>query len=222
MGLLPRRSTRKKKRIPRLFPLPWLPRQELGGCFFCLPRLLGEPACLAWPDAGNSLLDSAVGSMAWIRWALLAGACLSWCPALEASEKGSHRTVTYVLRPEQTGAPSRRRQSGWQPLPPRTFNVELLNTRYSSSSSSSSRRNSGGNSRTTATTTTLERTRRMSKAGGPSMQLRLGPTVQLQHKPAAAAAFGKTGKLVARTKLQQRQSNGTTGAQGHPKPHLQG
>ncbi|XP_072848366.2 latent-transforming growth factor beta-binding protein 1 isoform X6 [Pogona vitticeps] len=163
--------------------------------------------------------------MAWVRWAFLVGACLFLSPALEASEKGSHRTVTYVLRPEETGAPSGRRQSGWQRLPPRTFNVELLDTRYSSSSGT--RRSNGGGSRTT--TTTLERTRRMSKAGSPSMQLRLGPTVQLQHhKPAsgrtaAAASFSKAGKLVARTKLQlQRQSNGTSSVQVHPKPHLQG
>ncbi|KAJ7340904.1 hypothetical protein JRQ81_004191 [Phrynocephalus forsythii] len=66
------------------------------------------------------------------------------------------------------------------------------------------------------------------------MQLRLGPTVQLQHKlaggrPAASSSsasfISKAGKLVARTKLQQqqRQSNGTAaGVQVHPKPHLQG
>ncbi|XP_044307620.1 latent-transforming growth factor beta-binding protein 1 isoform X10 [Varanus komodoensis] len=145
--------------------------------------------------------------MAWLRWAFLLGACAVLCPALEASEKRKLRTVTYVLRPGQSGASgSRSRQSGGQQ---RTFNVELLNARYSSTRRRSS--------------STLERTRRMSK--GSSVQLRLGPTVQLQHKPAsghtAAASFSKVGKHVARSKLQQRQSNSTSSAQVHSKPHLQ-
>ncbi|XP_062980305.1 latent-transforming growth factor beta-binding protein 1 isoform X1 [Elgaria multicarinata webbii] len=153
--------------------------------------------------------------MAWLRWAFLLGACgVFLSPALDASEKGKLRTVTYVLRPGQSGASSgsSRRQSGGQQSP-RTFNVELLDARYSTSS----RRRSSSSS-------TLERTRRMSKAS--SLQLRLGPTVQLQHKPAsshtaAAASFNKAGKHVARAKLQQRQSNSTSSLQAHSKPHLQ-
>lgn len=126
--------------------------------------------------------------MAWIRWTFLLCALLS--PLLEASEKGRLRTITYVLRPNQSmGISSSRRQQQQQQ---RTFNVELK-TGYSSSS--------------------LERTRRMSQGSLPSVQLRLGPTVQLQHKP------GK--QLPPRSRLQQRSSNATSSLQAQPKPRLQ-
>ncbi|XP_066474304.1 latent-transforming growth factor beta-binding protein 1 isoform X2 [Tiliqua scincoides] len=137
--------------------------------------------------------------MAWIRWAFLLCACVLLSPLLEASEKGRLRTITYVLRPDQSGASSSGRRQPQQQQ--RTFNVEL-NTRYSARRSS-----------------TLERTRRTSQVSSPSMQLRLGPAVQLQHKP--ATSLSKPGKLVPRSKLQQRGSNGTSGVQVRPKPHLQ-
>ncbi|XP_053238805.1 latent-transforming growth factor beta-binding protein 1 isoform X3 [Podarcis raffonei] len=153
--------------------------------------------------------------MAWIRWGFLLCACVFLSPALDASEKPKRRTITYVL-PGTSG--SRRQSGGQQQQHQRAFSVEVLNTRYSSTRRSSS-------------SSTLERTRRMSKARGPSVQLRLGPSVQLQHKPsssssvpappAASSTFSKAGKLVARSKLQQRQSNSTSSVQVHSKPHLQ-
>ncbi|CAI5770705.1 latent-transforming growth factor beta-binding protein 1 isoform X2 [Podarcis lilfordi] len=154
--------------------------------------------------------------MAWIRWGFLLCACVFLSPALDASEKAKRRTITYVL----PGTSGSRRQSGGQQQHQRAFSVEVLNTRYSSTRRSSS----------SSSSSTLERTRRMSKASGPSVQLRLGPTVQLQHKPssssvpaapAASSTFSKAGKLVARSKLQQRQSNSTSSVQVHSKPHLQ-
>ncbi|XP_077199531.1 latent-transforming growth factor beta-binding protein 1 isoform X4 [Paroedura picta] len=147
--------------------------------------------------------------MAWIQWGFLLCACLFWVPTRGVSEKGRLRTITYVLRPKQSGTSSSRLQSGGQP-PRTTFNVEL-NARYSA-------RGGGGSS------STLERTRRMSKASSPSMQLRLGPTVQIQHKPAShtAPSFSKVGKPGSRAKLQPRESNSSAvGGQVHPKPHLQ-
>nr|XP_028580116.1 latent-transforming growth factor beta-binding protein 1 isoform X5 [Podarcis muralis] len=157
--------------------------------------------------------------MAWIRWGFLLCACVFLSPALDASEKAKRRTITYVL-PGTSG--SRRQSGGQQQQHQRAFSVEVLNTRYSSTRRSSSSSSSSSS--------TLERTRRMSKASGPSVQLRLGPTVQLQHKPssssvpaapAASSTFSKAGKLVARSKLQQRQSNSTSRVQVHSKPHLQ-
>nr|XP_034964136.1 latent-transforming growth factor beta-binding protein 1 isoform X3 [Zootoca vivipara] len=156
--------------------------------------------------------------MAWIRWGFLLSACVFLSPALDASEKANRRTITYVL-PGTSG--SRQQSGGQQHQHQRAFSVEVLNTRYSSTRRSSS-----------SSSSTLERTRRMSKASGPSVQLRLGPTVQLQHKPgsssnsvpaaaAASSTFSKAGKLVARSKLQQRQSNSTSSVQVHSKPHLQ-
>ncbi|XP_053159827.1 latent-transforming growth factor beta-binding protein 1 isoform X4 [Hemicordylus capensis] len=146
--------------------------------------------------------------MAWLRWAFLLCACVCLSPVSEASEKGRLRTITYVLRPGQSGTSGSRRQSGGQQQQQqqqRTFNVEL-NTRYSARRSS-----------------TLERTRRMSKASGSgaSVQLRLGPSVQLQRKPAqhTPASFSKAGKLVPRAKLQLRESNSSV--QVHPKSNLQ-
>ncbi|XP_058020174.1 latent-transforming growth factor beta-binding protein 1 isoform X2 [Ahaetulla prasina] len=145
--------------------------------------------------------------MAWIRWAFLLCACAFWCPMLDASEKANVRTVTYVLQP---GASQSRRQSGRQQQ--RLFNLELVDTPY-------------GNSRRSSTST-LERSRRMSKPSNPGVQLRLGPTVRLQHKPAgihtaaSSSSYAKAGKIVLRSKTQQRQSNGTSGAKIHPKAHL--
>ncbi|KAL8185725.1 UNVERIFIED_CONTAM: hypothetical protein K2H54_057312 [Gekko kuhli] len=142
--------------------------------------------------------------MAWIKWGFLLCACIFLVPTFGVPEKGRLRTITYVLRPNQSGTTSGRLQSGGQQSRT-TFNVEL-NTRT---------RGGGG---------TLERTRRMSKASSPSMQLRLGPTVQLHHKPAShtAASFSKVGKPGARLKLQPRESNSSTASgQVHPKPHLQ-
>ncbi|XP_054832905.1 latent-transforming growth factor beta-binding protein 1 isoform X5 [Eublepharis macularius] len=146
--------------------------------------------------------------MAWIKWGFLLCACVFFSLALGAPERGRLRTVTYVLRPSQSGASGSRLQSGGQP-PHTTFNVEL-STRYSA-------RGGGSGS------ATLERTRRMSKASSSSMQLRLGPTVQL-HKPASrtAASFRKAGKPGSRSKLQPRESNSSAvSGQVHPKPHLQ-
>ncbi|XP_063161438.1 latent-transforming growth factor beta-binding protein 1 isoform X2 [Candoia aspera] len=148
--------------------------------------------------------------MACIRWAFLLCACAFWSPTLDASEKAKLSAVTYVLHPDQPGASNSRRQSGRQQRP---FNLELVNTRYSSSRRSSS------------SSSTLERTRRMSKPSSSGVQLRLGPTVRLQHKPAgtntaAAASFAKAGKVVVRSKIQQRQSNSTSSAKVHPKAHL--
>ncbi|XP_007420706.1 latent-transforming growth factor beta-binding protein 1 isoform X4 [Python bivittatus] len=151
--------------------------------------------------------------MACIRWAFLLCVCAFWSPTLDASEKAKLRTVTYVLHPDQPGASNSRRQSGRQQRP---FNLELVNTRYSSSRRSSS---------------TLERTRRMSKTSSPGVQLRLGPAVRLQHKPAgihtaaasassSSSSFAKAGKVAARSKIQQRQSNSTSSAKVHPKAHL--
>ncbi|XP_039386176.1 latent-transforming growth factor beta-binding protein 1 isoform X5 [Mauremys reevesii] len=142
--------------------------------------------------------------VAWIRWGFLLCACVFLSPALDAAEKSRLRRITYVLRPSQAGS---RLQSS-APLggqrQQRTFNVEL-NTRYS--------------------TSTLERTRRMSKPGSPSMQLRLGSSVQLHHKPGGPAApFAKPSRLVQRSKLQQREtrSNSSSSPQVHQKHPLQG
>ncbi|XP_044865864.1 latent-transforming growth factor beta-binding protein 1 isoform X4 [Mauremys mutica] len=144
--------------------------------------------------------------MAWIRWGFLLCACVFLSPALDAAEKSRLRRITYVLRPGQAG--SRLQSSaplgGQRQQQQRTFNVEL-NTRYS--------------------TSTLERTRRMSKPGSPSMQLRLGSSVQLHHKPGGPAApFAKPSRLVQRSKLQQREtrSNSSSSPQVHQKHPLQG
>ncbi|XP_075781089.1 latent-transforming growth factor beta-binding protein 1 isoform X3 [Pelodiscus sinensis] len=148
--------------------------------------------------------------MAWIRWGLLLCACVFLSPVLDAAEKSRLRRITYVLHPGQAGASSSRLQNS-APLgrqQQHTFNVEL-NAQYSSSSTSA-----------------LERTRRMSKAGSPSMQLRLGSSVQLQHKPGGPAApFAKPTRLLQRAKLQQqetRSNSSRASPQGHPKHPLQG
>ncbi|XP_048699556.1 latent-transforming growth factor beta-binding protein 1 isoform X3 [Caretta caretta] len=144
--------------------------------------------------------------MAWIRWGFLLCACVFLSPALDAAEKSRLRRITYVLRPSQAGSPSSRLQSS-APLrgkQQQTFNV-ALNARYS--------------------TSTLERTRRMSKPGSPSMQLRLGSSVQLHHRPGGPAAlFSKPTRLVQRSKLQQREtrSNSSSSPQGHQRHPLQG
>ncbi|XP_008172659.2 latent-transforming growth factor beta-binding protein 1 isoform X1 [Chrysemys picta bellii] len=141
--------------------------------------------------------------MAWIRWGFLLCACVFLSPALDAAEKSRLRRITYVLRPGQAGS---RLQSS-APLggqQQHTFNVER-NTRYS--------------------TSTLERTRRMSKAGSPSVQLRLGSSVQLHHKPGGpAASFAKPARLVQRSKLQQRgtRSNSSSSPQVQQTHPLQG
>ncbi|XP_038252981.1 latent-transforming growth factor beta-binding protein 1 isoform X6 [Dermochelys coriacea] len=147
--------------------------------------------------------------MAWIRWGFLLCACVFLSPALDAAEKSRLRRITYVLRPSQAGSPSRRLQSsaplrGQQQQQQHAFNVEL-NTRYS--------------------TSTLERTRRMSKPASPSMQLRLGSSVQLHHRPGGPAAlFSKPARLVQRSKLQPREtrSNGSSSPQVHQRHPLQG
>nr|XP_008172682.1 latent-transforming growth factor beta-binding protein 1 isoform X7 [Chrysemys picta bellii] len=141
--------------------------------------------------------------MAWIRWGFLLCTCVFLSPALDAAEKSRLRRITYVLRPGQAGS---RLQSS-APLggqQQHTFNVER-NTRYS--------------------TSTLERTRRMSKAGSPSVQLRLGSSVQLHHKPGGpAASFAKPARLVQRSKLQQRgtRSNSSSSPQVQQTHPLQG
>ncbi|CAM5102120.1 unnamed protein product [Eretmochelys imbricata] len=144
--------------------------------------------------------------MAWIRWGFLLCACVFLSPALDAAEKSRLRRISYVLRPSQAGSPSSRLQSS-APLrgkQQQTFNI-ALNARYS--------------------TSTLERTRRMSKPGSPSMQLRLGSSVQLHHRPGGPAAlFSKPTRLVQRSKLQQREtlSNSSSSPQGHQRHPLQG
>ncbi|XP_073194524.1 latent-transforming growth factor beta-binding protein 1 isoform X2 [Lepidochelys kempii] len=144
--------------------------------------------------------------MAWIRWGFLLCACVFLSPALDAAEKSRLRRITYVLRPSQAGSPSSRLQSS-APLrgkQQQTFNV-ALDARYS--------------------TSTLERTRRMSKPGSPSMQLRLGSSVQLHHRAGGPAAlFSKPTRLVQRSKLQQREtrSNSSSSPQGHQRHPLQG
>ncbi|XP_053878504.1 latent-transforming growth factor beta-binding protein 1 isoform X7 [Malaclemys terrapin pileata] len=141
--------------------------------------------------------------MAWIRWGFLLCACVFLSPALDAAEKSRLRRITYVLRPGQAGS---RLQSS-APLggqQQHTFNVER-NTRYS--------------------TSTLERTRRMSKPRSPSVQLRLGSSVQLHHKPSGpAASFAKPARLVQRSKLQQRgtRSNSSSSPQVQQTHPLQG
>ncbi|XP_060099062.1 latent-transforming growth factor beta-binding protein 1-like [Heteronotia binoei] len=175
---------------------------KTGNCF---PLLFASRVCGVWLAAR---IFSAL-EMAWIKWWFLLCACIFLAPTFGVSEKGRLRTITYVLRPNQSGTSSSRLQSGGQ-QPRTTFNVEL-NTRYST--------RGGGSS-----SSTLERTRRMSKASSPSMQLRLGPTVQLQHKPAShtPASFSKVAKPGSRSKLQPRESNNSTvSGQVHPKPHLQ-
>ncbi|KAM9154400.1 latent-transforming growth factor beta-binding protein 1 isoform 4-T4 [Pangshura tecta] len=146
--------------------------------------------------------------MAWIRWGFLLCACVFLSPALDAAEKSRLRRITYVLRPGQAG--SRLQSSaplagqGQGQRQQRAFNVEL-NTRYS--------------------TSTLERTRRMSKPGSPSMQLRLGSSVPLHHKPGGPAApFAKPTRLVQRSKPPQREtrSNSSSSPQVHQKHPLQG
>ncbi|XP_043399365.1 latent-transforming growth factor beta-binding protein 1 isoform X5 [Chelonia mydas] len=146
--------------------------------------------------------------MAWIRWGFLLCACVFLSPALDAAEKSRLRRITYVLRPSQAGSPSSRLQSSaplrGQQQQQQTFNV-ALNARYS--------------------TSTLERTRRMSKPGSPSMQLHLGSSVQLHHRPGGPAAlFSKPARLVQRSKLQQREtrSNSSSSPQGHQRHPLQG
>ncbi|CAM2111374.1 unnamed protein product [Caretta caretta] len=65
----------------------------------------------------------------------------------------------------------------------------------------------------------------MSKPGSPSMQLRLGSSVQLHHRPGGPAAlFSKPTRLVQRSKLQQREtrSNSSSSPQGHQRHPLQG
>ncbi|XP_013914431.1 PREDICTED: latent-transforming growth factor beta-binding protein 1 isoform X1 [Thamnophis sirtalis] len=150
--------------------------------------------------------------MAWIRWAFLFCACAFWCPGLDASEKAKVRTVTYVLQP---GASQSRWQSGRQQQ--RLFNLELADSPY------------GNSWRRSRRSSSLERTRRIIKPGNPGVQLRLGPTVRLQHKPvgihtaassSSSTSFARAGKIVLRSKTQQRQSNGTAGAKIHPKAHL--
>ncbi|XP_074845801.1 latent-transforming growth factor beta-binding protein 1 isoform X3 [Carettochelys insculpta] len=145
--------------------------------------------------------------MTWIRWGFLLCACIFLSPALDAAEKRRLRRITYVLHPGQAGASSSRLQSS-APLgvqqQQRTLNVELK-TRFSSS--------------------TLERTRRMSKSGSPSMQLRLGSSVQLHQAPGGPAApFAKPTRLAQRSKLQQRdtRSNNSSSPPGHQKYPLQG
>ncbi|XP_034620805.1 latent-transforming growth factor beta-binding protein 1 isoform X5 [Trachemys scripta elegans] len=141
--------------------------------------------------------------MAWIRWGFLLCACVFLSPALDAAEKSRLRRITYVLRPGQAGS---RLQSS-APLggqQQHTFNVQR-NSRYS--------------------TSTLERTRRMSKAGSPSVQLRLGSSVQLHHKPGGpAASFAKPARLVQRSKLQQlgTRSNSSSSPQVQQTHPLQG
>uniref|UniRef100_A0A8C4Y3K4 Uncharacterized protein n=1 Tax=Gopherus evgoodei TaxID=1825980 RepID=A0A8C4Y3K4_9SAUR len=147
--------------------------------------------------------------MAWIRWGFLLCACVFLSPALDAAEKSRLRRITYVLRPGQAGSRLQSSaplggQGQRQRQQQRTFNVEL-NTRYS--------------------TSTLERTRRMSKPANPSMQLRLGSSAQLHHKPGGPAApFAKPTRLVQRSKLQQREtrSNSSSSPQVHQKHPLQG
>ncbi|XP_050807278.1 latent-transforming growth factor beta-binding protein 1 isoform X6 [Gopherus flavomarginatus] len=65
----------------------------------------------------------------------------------------------------------------------------------------------------------------MSKPANPSMQLRLGSSAQLHHKPGGPAApFAKPTRLVQRSKLQQREtrSNSSSSPQVHQKHPLQG
>uniref|UniRef100_A0A8C8RYD1 Uncharacterized protein n=1 Tax=Pelusios castaneus TaxID=367368 RepID=A0A8C8RYD1_9SAUR len=146
--------------------------------------------------------------MAWIRWGFLLCACVFLSAVLVgASEKGRlRRRITYLLHPSRTGSSSSRRRSsaplGGQQQP---FNVEL-NARYSSGP--------------------LERTRRMSKPGSPSMQLRLGSSVQLHHKPGGpAAAFAQpTSRLVQRSSRQHQEPRGNSSSRPQlPQKHpLQG
>ncbi|XP_074945339.1 latent-transforming growth factor beta-binding protein 1 isoform X7 [Phalacrocorax aristotelis] len=125
--------------------------------------------------------------MARIRWGfllLLLAACALLSPALAASEKGRLRRITYVLQPGRAGSSGSRHQRpallGGEQHQQRTFNVQL-NTRYGGGASP-------------------ERTRRMSKASGSGVQLRLSPAGQVHPNSAAHASFAKPARFGPRPK----------------------
>lgn len=117
--------------------------------------------------------------MARIGWGFLLCAWALLSPALAAAEKGRLRRITYVLHPGQASSAGSRQQRpallAGQQQQQRTFNVQL-NARYG----------------------TAERTRRMSKAGGAGVQLRLGPVGQSPSN--SAASFSKAARFAPRPK----------------------
>lgn len=143
--------------------------------------------------------------MARIGWGFLLCAWALLSPALAAAEKGRLRRITYVLHPGQAGSAAGRQQQrpallAGQQQQQRTFNVQL-NARYG----------------------TAERTRRMSKAGGAGVQLRLGPVGQSHSN--SAASFSKPARFGPRPKPPPGPHGNSSGApprQKHPLPPLPG
>lgn len=151
----------------------------------------------------SKLAGAPAAEMARIGWGFLLCAWALLSPALAAAEKGRLRRITYVLHPSQAGSAGGRQQrpallAGQQQ---RTFNVQL-NARYG----------------------TAERTRRMSKAGGAGVQLRLGPVGQ-SHSNSAASSFAKPARFGPRPKPPPGPHGNSSGApprQKHPLPSLPG